>query len=154
MTGLMRAAVLTLTIAVPAWAAEPALTGTWHGEPKQVAVHIAPCADQVCGQIVRLRDPRDAAGRPARDDKNKSLAERQQLICGLPLLHGFRTAASAGEWEGGMIYNPDDGETCKATMRLMPDGRLRVRGYVGITLFGKTETWTRAALGLPSCAEP
>ena len=47
-------------------------------------------------------------------------------------------------WEDGEIYNPKDGKTYSCKMELSKDkNTLEVRGYVGISLFGKTNTWTR-----------
>ena len=48
-----------------------------------------------------------------------------------------------GEWSGGNIYNPSDGKEYKAYMKLKDKNTLSVRGYVGISLLGKTDTWTR-----------
>jgi uncharacterized protein (DUF2147 family) len=48
-----------------------------------------------------------------------------------------------GEWTDGHIYNPSDGKEYKAYMKLKDHKTLTVRGYVGISLFGKTDTWTR-----------
>ena len=43
----------------------------------------------------------------------------------------------------GTIYDPRDGKTCKCKMTLKKDGTLEVRGYVGLSLFGKTAVRTR-----------
>ena len=77
------------------------------------------------------------------DSKNPeaSLRNRQQL--GLTLLVNF-AFDEENLWNGGTIYNPDDGKTysCKITMK--DNQSIEVRGYVGISLFGKTETWKRS----------
>ena len=46
-------------------------------------------------------------------------------------------------WSGGRIYNPEDGKTYKCKLTLKDDNTLTVRGYVGLTIFGKTQYWTR-----------
>ena len=52
-------------------------------------------------------------------------------------------AEREGSWADGRIYNPEDGKTYQATMRLVDANTLQVRGYVLLPIFGTTRTWTR-----------
>jgi uncharacterized protein (DUF2147 family) len=48
------------------------------------------------------------------------------------------------EWSGGEILDPETGKTYRAKMRLEDGGRkLIVRGYIGFSLFGRSQTWLR-----------
>ena len=49
------------------------------------------------------------------------------------------------QYSGGEILDPDDGKVYRCSMRLVDGGRkLEVRGFVGIPLLGRTQTWLRA----------
>jgi uncharacterized protein (DUF2147 family) len=75
---------------------------------------------------------------------------RGQPLCGLELIGGFRNA-SPGIWSGGSIYNPKEGQTYFASMKLRDDGTLKLRGYVLLPLFGKSQIWTREASDRGGC---
>jgi uncharacterized protein (DUF2147 family) len=147
---LALAAALAVVLAAPGAAAQAAVLGTWATEGGKSHVEITPCepdAAKLCGVIVWLKEPLDDAGAPKRDRNNPDAALRERPILGLPLLAGFAAGGEPDVWEGGRIYNPEDGETYRCTMTLLGDGRLEVRGYVGLPLFGKSQVWTRVAPG-------
>lgn len=48
------------------------------------------------------------------------------------------------EWKGSDIYDPESGKTYSSDMYLKDKNTLKVRGYVGISMFGRTETWLRS----------
>ncbi|TAE11936.1 MAG: DUF2147 domain-containing protein, partial [Bacteroidetes bacterium] len=48
-----------------------------------------------------------------------------------------------GLWEEGKIYDPKGGEDYSCTIKMLDDNTVEVRGYVGISLFGRTDTWKR-----------
>jgi uncharacterized protein (DUF2147 family) len=130
-------------LAAPAAAQGPAaIVGTWLTEGGRSHVRIAPCGEKLCGNIVWLKEPNQPNGAAKVDAKNPDPAKRARPIVGLPILWDF-VAASPTEWESGRIYNPEDGDTYRCIMQLQADGTLRVRGYVGVSLLGKTQIWTR-----------
>ncbi|MCH8030951.1 MAG: DUF2147 domain-containing protein [Bacteroidetes bacterium] len=47
------------------------------------------------------------------------------------------------EWSGGTIIDPKNGRTYRCKMELDGPNRLRVRGYIGISLLGRTQVWER-----------
>jgi uncharacterized protein (DUF2147 family) len=69
-------------------------------------------------------------------------ARRNQPVQGLTILSGMRREADA--YTGGEILDPDSGETYRCKMTLSADNhRLLVRGFIGISIFGRTQTWLR-----------
>jgi len=67
---------------------------------------------------------------------------RQRKLNGLVFMHNFAYAGD-DRWNGGTIYDPNSGKTYRGTMTLGDRNTLRLRGYLGISLFGRSDTWTR-----------
>lgn len=66
-----------------------------------------------------------------------------QRIVGMQIMHNMRPTGN-NEWGGGEILDPQSGKTYRAKMALADNGRkLVVRGYIGISLFGRSQTWLR-----------
>ena len=69
-------------------------------------------------------------------------AKHNQPILGLVFIEGMKQ--SDLDYEGGTILDPETGKLYKASMSLDPSGsRLTVRGYIGLPIFGRSQTWTR-----------
>jgi uncharacterized protein (DUF2147 family) len=67
---------------------------------------------------------------------------RNKPIVGMKILRGLRWDGE--QYSGGEILDPDEGRFYRCSMRVTESGRvLEVRGYVGISLFGRTQTWKR-----------
>jgi uncharacterized protein (DUF2147 family) len=47
-----------------------------------------------------------------------------------------------GAWDDGKIYDPYSGKTYSSTLKLKDD-KLNIRGYIGVSLFGRTTVWQR-----------
>lgn len=116
--------------------------GIWVDHKQKVAVRIEICEDSLCGRIVWLKNPRERDGRLKRDGLNPDAAMRNRPLCGLGILRGFRLV-TAGTWADGEIYNPNDGHIYGSTLIVENGDILKIRGYFGISLIGKTTKWTR-----------
>lgn len=66
-------------------------------------------------------------------------------ILGMTVMENLKqTQGSSNEWSDGMILDPKNGKTYHVTIRVIDGGqKLNVRGYIGISLFGRTQTWLR-----------
>ncbi len=136
------AALFLLVTASIASASDP--TGRWWAEGGAAQVEIRPCGDALCGHVVWLRSPLDEFGCLLRDDRNPDPTLRSRELIGIELLRGLRASEkAANEWSGGEIYDPTSGRTYRVVARLDALGRLRVRGYLGIRLLGRTAIWHR-----------
>lgn len=149
---MIRAMMLAGLLALPqgARAANDPATGLWLVESGKAIVELSPCGDTLCGKIVWLENPKGEDGQPRKDVNNVDESKRSRKLCGLDLVGNF-TRDAPGEWSNGFIYNGEDGKTYTANIALQPDGRLKLRGYVGLPLLGKTQYWTRVADNRGGC---
>jgi len=129
----MPAAVFaTLAIGVSsALAGEP--TGLWFDHTGRGAVEITRCGNQLCGQLVWLKDPAHA-----------------KEVCGVQIIGDVKPMGN-GAWDGGWIYDPE--RQSKFSVELTPIGArsLKVVGYMGSKWLSETMMWTRAPADLKRC---
>lgn len=133
--------------AAGAAAAGDRVLGLWLTEKGDAHVRVERVGDHYQGAIVWLKEPQypadddqGMAGRDKIDRENPDAAGRSRPIVGLRIVEGFRFRD--GEWRDGRIYDPENGKTYKC--RMWFDGEtLRVRGYIGISLLGRSTSWTR-----------
>jgi hypothetical protein len=80
-------------------------------------------------------DPNPVCGQCPGDKLN-------QPLLGLVFIEGMKQ--SGLDYDGGTILDPETGKVYSASMRLSADGtQLNVRGFVGLSIFGRSQTWTR-----------
>jgi uncharacterized protein (DUF2147 family) len=116
--------------------------GIWYAEGGAAKVAIEPCGEELCGRVVWLRSPLDEDGCDLQDRRNPDPTLRARKVEGLEILRGL-TRRPDGTWVNGRIYDPASGSTYTCQLALDGDDRVRLRGYVGIPLLGRTTTWTR-----------
>ncbi|HTV87472.1 MAG TPA: DUF2147 domain-containing protein [Stellaceae bacterium] len=147
------AATLAILLAASAVAhAAAPIEGSWLTEGKSGIVEIFRCGggDGLCGRLAWVRIKPSDNNPQGIDNRNPSPGLRSRPLCGLTIMWGFR-ADGAGHWNDGTIYDPQSGNTYRAEMTMRPDGSLGVRGYVLLSLFGRSEIWTRFAPPIPPC---
>jgi uncharacterized protein (DUF2147 family) len=123
--------------------AKDRLEGIWYNEEKTAKIEIYLAKDQkYWGKIVWLKEPLKY-GKPKVDEKNKTERLRNRPILGLPILKHF-VKKDDDSYEDGEIYDPKNGKTYSCIITFKNDNELNIRGYIGISLIGRTTTWTRA----------
>jgi len=139
---LLLALALLLPPAFPA-GAQSTPDGDWLTAGASAMVRVSRCAppaEAICGHIVWLWESRRADGTAMRDEHNGDPALRARPLVGLAMLNGFQPGA-AGEWTGGRIYNPEDGNTYSATLKLRDATTMEVRGCVLFVC--RSQLWRR-----------
>ena len=119
------------------------IVGVWLSGGKEPAkVQIYKSGDRYFGKISWLQNPvKD--GKPRTDVRNPDKSKRNHPIIGLVILTDFKFDGD-DEWTGGDIYDPQNGKTYSCFLYLKDKNTLKLRGYIGISLLGRTETWTRS----------
>ena len=118
-----------------------AIMGEWFTEDSKAIVQIDKSGDVYNGKIVWLKEPTYEDGTQKRDKNNPDEARQQDKIIGMNLVKGF-TYKGNRQWTDGSIYDPDNGKTYSCKMKLDGD-ELKVRGFIGISLIGRSQVWHR-----------
>lgn len=112
------------------------ILGTWLSEDKDGKILIYQQGDRFFGKVVWGKDGN------LKDDQNPDPKLRSRGRIGLVILQDF--VYDDGAWEDGTIYDPTSGKTYSCTMKLKDRQHLSIRGYIGISLLGRSTVWTRA----------
>lgn len=138
----LSAALLAATVALPALA-EGSPVGVWRtfddrdGLPASL-VQIDEKNGVLEGRVVKLLP------RPGHDVDAKCVKcdgeDKGKPIAGMKILWDMRRDGDG--YAGGMIFDPDSGSVYRCKLQVV-DGKLDVRGFLGLALFGRTQTWVR-----------
>ncbi|WP_214225406.1 DUF2147 domain-containing protein [Pedobacter sp. B4-66] len=118
-----------------------AILGKWINSTGEAHVEITKKSDKYYGKIVWLKETKDNKGIVKADLKNPDANLKTRPILGLEILKDFVFTGS--KWTDGTIYDPKSGKTYSCNMTLKDSGLLNMRGYVGISLIGRSEVWKR-----------
>lgn len=138
-----------LSLTVPAFgSSEPGdIFGVWLTEGGSAKLEIFPCGDKACAKVIWLKHPNfvdssdGPVGREKVDLRNSEPNLRNRPIVGLQVMDGL---SPEGEWwRNGSCYDPQSGHTYQCKMRLESPSELRLRGFIGISLLGRTYTLNR-----------
>lgn len=112
------------------------ILGEWYDEEKSAKIEIYKKDGKFYGKIIWLIENEDHL-----DENNPNKDLRDRPLMGLDLLKNFEY--ENGEWKNGSIYDPRNGKTYNSYLKLEKKNILQVRGFVGISLIGKTTYWEK-----------
>lgn len=111
------------------------ILGKWQNPSGEGRIEIYKKGDKYFGKLYWIKD----AGK--KDTKNPDEKLRTRNIQGLEILKNFTKKGST--YEEGEIYDPKSGKTYSCKMTLKGSDKLDIRGFMGLSLLGRTETWKR-----------
>jgi uncharacterized protein (DUF2147 family) len=142
MKHLLLIAAITAFTSFTTWNQADQVLGQWLSEEKDGKIEIYKNGDKYFGKLVWAARMYEADGKTLRkDEKNPDLGLKNRNLKDLVILTNFMY--DDGVYSDGKIYDPKTGKTysCKMTVN---GNQLSIRGYVGISLFGRTTVWTRS----------
>lgn len=126
-----------------------AILGIWEVEDGSGRIEIQRCGEKYCGRIVWIREPNypadekgGMAGKPLLDRENPKRELRSRPQLGLRIMEGY-TFRGDNLWDNGTIYNTENGKTYRSSLSLLSPDQLKLRGFIGIPLFGGSTVWKR-----------
>ncbi|TCP14813.1 uncharacterized protein (DUF2147 family) [Crenobacter luteus] len=142
MKAMLKFAPLACALLLPCAALAQGVAGTWKAiddetkQPKALVQVSESPTGELSGRIVKLFANPDALCDKCDGDR------KGKPIQGMTILWGLKKAGDG--WEGGKILDPKKGAVYSAKMRLADDGKkLEVRGFMGVSLLGRTQIWER-----------
>ena len=117
-----------------------AVEGRWLTQEQDGWIRITLVGDSLEGSIAGA--PPGSPSEREFDDRNPDPALRNRRLDGMTIMHGFEYDGD-GHWKNGTVYDPNSGKTYRCSITQVDNDTLKIRGYIGVSLFGRSETWTR-----------
>lgn len=118
-----------------------AIIGKWINSTGEAHIDISKRSNKFYGKIVWIKEPKGTEAIVKTDLKNPDPNLRKRTIMGMEILKDF--VYDDGKWTDGNIYDPKSGKIYSCNMTIKDNGQLNMRGYIGISLIGRSETWSR-----------
>jgi uncharacterized protein (DUF2147 family) len=117
------------------------IIGKWISASGEGQIEIYSRSGKYFGKLAWIKEPNDEKGKPKTDIKNPHANLRSKPLLGLEILKDF--VFDDDKWADGTIYDPKTGKTYSCNLTIKENGQLNIRGYIGISLIGRSETWKR-----------
>ena len=120
------------------------IVGIWKNEESNAAIKIYKENNKYCGKIIWLKEPiNPETSEPQVDLNNPNRGLRKRKIVGLVIMKSIEFSGES--WQNGLIYDPNNGRTYRTIITISANKQtLYIRGFIGISLFGRTAVWKRA----------
>lgn len=136
--------LISLSATTPSMEDNPdSIQGVWKTGEGNAMVRIYKNGEKYQGKVVWLKEPIDPeTGKPKVDKFHPDEASRTRSVLGLINVWGF-VYQEKNLWSDGNIYDPKNGNTYSCTIKMINSNTIEVRGFIGVSLIGRTDTWTR-----------
>ena len=114
--------------------------GLWKAEDGQI--EIFEVDGKLNGKIAALNKEYTTDGIEKTDISNPDPTKKTRPLIGLVFMTGF-TPEGSGRWDHGTVYDPKTGNTYASFLEYTGGDTLKLRGYIGISLIGRTAVWTK-----------
>ena len=121
------------------------ILGVWESGSGKARVKIDKLGEKYFGRIVWLREPNNEEGKPKVDKNNPDEKLRNTPLLGYRMLKDF-VYTGEKNWEDGTIYDPENGSTYSCEITMTDENTLDVRGFIGLSVFGRTDVWKRVQI--------
>lgn len=142
----MRSFLLILLLAAGAARADADPRGLWLTASGNLEVRVAPCGAALCGKVARVI-ANQSMSRPGEVMADGAQPAHEGMDILSDFLPSERETLADGRsvvtaWRG-RIFNRENGKSYDALMSVGPGGELKLRAYVGLPLFGRSQAWQR-----------
>lgn len=118
------------------------IIGKWLVGSGKAHIQIYKYGEKYAGKVAWLREPLNEKGTPKVDKNNPDASKRNNPILGNVNMLGFEYDGDK-TWDEGTIYDSENGKTYSCNIKMVDENTLEVRGYIGISMIGRTDTWKR-----------
>ena len=130
-----------LVLSAHADTSESQILGTWLTQDGEGWIEFRMQDGAPGGFIAGSPQDPDRLKPPRLDDENPDPKLRHRQLFGMQIVKKLKES-KRGKWKG-KIYDPNEGKTYDCTITIVDENTLKLRGFVGISLLGRTEVWTR-----------
>lgn len=120
------------------------IIGTWMNLDKILKVKIEKIGTHYFGKLIWLEKPLEPDGTTKLDKNNPDQSLRKVPFIGLRIMKDMKYKGD-GIWSGGTLYDPEKGKTYGCKITLVSIGVASIRGFIGISMLGKSENFSRVS---------
>jgi uncharacterized protein (DUF2147 family) len=120
------------------------IIGVWANSDNVMKVKIEKIGSHYFGKLIWLEKPNEPDGKPKLDKNNPDPNLRKVPFIGLRVMKDMKYKGD-GIWNGGTLYDPEKGKTYGCKITLVSKDVANIRGYIGLSLLGKTEKFSRVS---------